>query len=178
MRSEDPVETAIWMQMHGFDRPGGVQWRAFAVSLLDLEEFRRQPYTAVCTDRGGDTPELRKDRFVHPGTFGTSTRLLRTFAMDKGVITLPFAVRALTSLPAQILGIADRGRVALGMRADLVVLDPERVRDRSTYFEPFRESEGIEYVLVNGRVVVDAGKPADAKPGRVLTRQRRANETR
>jgi N-acyl-D-aspartate/D-glutamate deacylase len=88
-----------------------VQLRAFAVSLTDLEQFMKQDYTAVCTDRRGDSPELRKDRFVHPGTFGTSTRLIRTFALDKKVITLPFAIRALTSLPAQIVGLRDRGRL-------------------------------------------------------------------
>lgn len=174
LRREDPVETAIWMQLNGFDRPAAVQWRAFAVSLLDLEEFMRQPYTAVCTDRGGDSPDLRDNRFVHPGTFGTSTRLIRTFAMERGTITLPFAIRSLTSLPAQILGLTDRGRLAEGMRADIVVFDPERVRDKATFFQPFQESEGIEFVIVNGRFVVDGEKPTAAKPGRVLRRQRAA----
>lgn len=172
LRNEDPVDTAIWMQMNGFDRPGGVQWRAFAVSLLDLEEFMRQDYTGVCTDRGGDSPSLREERFVHPGTFGTSTRLIRTFALDRRVITLPHAVRSLTGLPAQILGFTDRGRIAEGMRADLVVFDPETIRDKGTYFEPFQYSEGISYVLVNGTFVVDGGKATAAKPGRVLSRQR------
>jgi N-acyl-D-amino-acid deacylase len=172
MRNEDPVETAIWMQLHGFDRPGGVEWRAFAVSLLDLEEFMRQDYTGVCTDRSGETPSMRENQFVHPGTFGTTTRLIRTFALDKRVITLPHAIRSLTGLPAQILGFTDRGRIAPGMRADVVVFDPETIRDKGTYFEPFQYSEGIEHVLVNGQAVVTGGKPTDAKPGRVLSRQR------
>lgn len=176
-RGEDPVDTAIWMQMQGFDRPGGVQWRAFAVSLLDLEEFMRQPYTAVCTDRGGDSPTMREDAFTHPGVFGTATRVIRTFAMERGTITLPFAIRSLTSLPAQILGITDRGRIATGMKADLVVFDPERVRDKSTYFQPFQQSEGINFVLVNGRVVVDNERSTGEKPGRILSRQRRGNES-
>lgn len=174
LRNEDPVETAIYLQMHGFDRPGGVQWRAFAVSLTDLEEFMRQDYTGVCLDRSGDTPDLRKDPFVHPGTFGTATRLIRTFALEKKVITLPFAIRSLTSLPAQILGLKDRGRIAEGMKADLVVFDPATVRDRATYFEPFRYSEGINFVFANGVAVVDGGRPTDARPGRVLDRQRPA----
>jgi N-acyl-D-amino-acid deacylase len=171
-RGEDPIETAIHLQLHGFDRPGGVQWRAFAVSLLDLEEFMRKDYTAVCTDRGGDSPALREDRFVHPGTFGTATRLLRRFALDRQVISLPFAIRSLTSLPAQILGLRDRGRIAEGLKADLVVFDPATVRDRATFFEPFQYSEGINYVLTNGTLVVDGGRPTAAKPGRVLGRQR------
>jgi N-acyl-D-amino-acid deacylase len=175
MRGEDPVETAIWMQLNGFDRPAAVEWRAFAVSLLDLEEFMRQPYTGVCTDRSGETPRSRENSFVHPGTYGTATRLIRTFVMERGTITLPFAIRSLTSLPAQILGLVDRGRIAGGMRADIVVFDPERIRDKATYFEPFQPSEGIEFVLVNGGIVVDREKPTAAKPGRVLSRQRPGN---
>ncbi len=173
-RGEDPVETAIHIQLSGFDRPGGIQWRAFAVSLLDLEEFMRKDYTAVCLDRGGDSPRLRQNPFVHPGTFGTATRLIRTFALDKQVISLPFAIRSLTSLPAQILGLKDRGRIAEGLRADVVVLDPATVRDKATFFEPFQYSEGIEFVLTNGQLVVDGGAPTAAKPGRVLERQRTA----
>jgi len=173
-RNEDPVDTAIWMQMNGFDTPGGVEWRAFAVSLLDLEEFMRQDYTAVCTDRSGESPEMRRNPFVHPGTFGTVPRLIRTFAMERRTITLPHAIRSLTGLPAQILGLKDRGRIAEGLLADVVVFDPDRIRDKATYFEPFQYSEGVTHVLVNGAFVLDDGKPTAAKPGRVLTRQRTA----
>jgi N-acyl-D-amino-acid deacylase len=172
-REEDPVDTAIHIQLNGFDRPGGIQLRAFAVSLLDLEEFMKKDYTGVCTDRQGDTEELRKNAFVHPGTFATTTRLLRQFVFEKKVITLPFAIRSLTSLPASILGFRDRGRLLEGARADVVILDPETLRDKATYFEPFQFSEGIDVVLVNGAPVVDGGKPTGARPGRVLSRQRK-----
>jgi N-acyl-D-aspartate/D-glutamate deacylase len=173
LRKEDPIDTAIFFQMNGFERPGGIQFRAFAVSLLDLEEFMRQDYTAVCTDRGGASVDAaRPGRFIHPGTFGTAPRLIRTFALEKRVVTLPFVIRSLTSLPARILGLTDRGRIEPGRKADVVIFDPERIRERATYFEPYQYSEGIEYVLVNGQMVVDAGKPTDAKPGRVLARQR------
>ena len=79
----------------------------------------------------------------------------------------------MTSLSAQILGLADRGRLAPGQKADVVVFDPERLRDKATYFEPYQYSEGIDVVLVNGQFVVETGKPTGAKPGRVLERQRR-----
>jgi N-acyl-D-amino-acid deacylase len=75
---------------------------------------------------------------------------------------------------AQILGLKDRGRIAEGLLADVVVFDPDRIRDRATYFEPFQYSEGITHVLVNGAFVLDDGEPTAAKPGRVLTRQRTA----
>ncbi len=177
-RGEDPVDTAIHIQLNGFDRPGGIQLRAFAVSLLDLEEFMKKDYTGVCTDRQGDTPELRKNAFVHPGTFATTTRLLRQFVLEKKIITLPFAIRSLTSLPASILGLSDRGRLVEGARADVVVLDADRLRDNATYFEPFQYSDGIEQVWVNGTLVVNGGKPTEAKPGRVLSRQSGAKKDR
>jgi N-acyl-D-amino-acid deacylase len=173
-RKEDPVDTAIWLQMNGFDRPGGVQFRAFAVSLLEIEEFMKKDYTAVCTDRDGDSPELRKNPFVHPGTFGTVPRKLRTFVFDRNVVTLPFAIRSMTSLSAQILGLRDRGRLAEGLKADIVVFDPATIKDKATFQSPFVFSEGINFVLVNGGFVVDRGKPTTARPGKVLERQRPA----
>jgi N-acyl-D-amino-acid deacylase len=173
-RGEDPVDTAIYIQLNGFDRPGGIQLRAFAVSLLDLEEFMKKDYTGVCTDRQGDTPELRKNAFVHPGTFATTTRLLKQFVLEKKTITLPFAIRSLTSLPASILGLRDRGRLVEGAAADIVILDTDRLHDKATYFDPFQYSEGIESVWVNGALVVNAEKPTGARPGRVLSRQRTA----
>jgi N-acyl-D-amino-acid deacylase len=174
MRNEDPVETAIHIQLHGFDRPAAIEWRAFAVSLEDLKEFMRQDYTAVCTDRRGDGPRIRSNRFIHPGTFGTAVRRVKRFSIDEQVTTLPFAIRSMTSLSAQILGLKDRGRIAEGLRADIVVFDPETLEDKATYFEPFQYSTGIDFVLVNGQFVVDGGKPTAAKPGKVLERQRTA----
>jgi N-acyl-D-amino-acid deacylase len=172
-RREDPIDTALFLQRNGFARPGGVEFRAFAVSLLDLEEFMRQDYTAVCTDRGGaSVEEAKPGRFIHPGTFGTAPRRIRTFVFEKKITTLPFAIRSMTSLSAQILGLTDRGRLAPGQKADVVVFDPERLRDKATYFEPYQYSEGIDVVLVNGQFVVENGKPTGAKPGRVLERQR------
>ena len=92
--------------------------------------------------------------------------------LEKKTITLPFAIRSLTSLPASILGLRDRGRIAEGAAADIVILDTDRLRDKATYFDPFQYSEGIEKVWVNGALVVDEGKPTRARPGKVLSRQR------
>ena len=172
LRREDPIDTAIYFQLNGFNRVGGVEFRAFAVSLLDLEEFMRRDYTGVCTDRGGASVEQKRGDFIHPGTFGTAPRRIRTFVFDKPVTTLAFAIRSLSSLAARILGLKDRGSIAVGQKADIVVFDPATLADKATYFEPYRYAEGINYVLVNGQLVVDGGKPTAAKPGRVLTRQR------
>ena len=79
LRHEDPIDTAIHFQMNGFDRVGGIEFRAFAVSLLDLEEFMRKDYTGVCTDRtGASVDDRRAGAFIHPGTFGTAPRRIKT----------------------------------------------------------------------------------------------------
>jgi len=171
-RDEPVFDTVIWLQMNGFDRPGGVLWMAKAVGMIDIEEWMSKDYTAVCLDRGGDRPEIRGDASVHPGTFGTSGRLIREFVMERGTITLPHAIRSLTGLAAQILGLRDRGRLEVGMKADLVVFDPETIRTDATYLDPFVYQQGMTHVLVNGTFVVDEGVPTDALPGRVLERQR------
>jgi N-acyl-D-amino-acid deacylase len=74
----------------------------------------------------------------------------------------------MTSVAAAELGLYDRGRLAPGLAADLVIFDPERIRDQATPAEPTRRSEGIRFVVVNGQLVIDDGKPTPARPGRVL----------
>lgn len=169
-RGETPFETAIWLQMNGFDRPGGVLWMAQAVGTEDIVEWMVQDYTAVTLDRGGDRPDIRDNPAVHPGQYGTSGRLIREHAMERGTITLPHAIRSLTGLAAQILRLPDRGRLATGMKADIVVFDPETIRTEATYLNPFVYQEGMTHVLVNGVFVVDEGEPTDALPGEVLRR--------
>ena len=170
-REETPFETAIWLQMNGFDRPGGVLWMAQAVGNEDIVEWMRQDYTAVTLDRGGDRPDIRSNPAVHPGQYGTSGRLIREHVMERGTITLPHAIRSMTGLPAQILGLRDRGRIAEGMKADVVVFDPETIKTEATYLDPFVFQEGMTHVLVNGELVVDEGAPTGATPGVVLERQ-------
>ncbi|MDH3271338.1 MAG: amidohydrolase family protein [Gemmatimonadota bacterium] len=170
-RGENIFETAIWLQMNGLDQPGGVLWMAKAVGMIDIEEWMRQDYTGVALDRMVDTGD-RSSRSTHPGQFGTSGRLLREFVFERGTITLPHAIRSMTGLAAQILGLEDRGRIAVGQKADIVVFDPETVRSDATYLDPYVYQEGMNWVLVNGRFVVDDGAPTAELPGIVLERQR------
>jgi N-acyl-D-aspartate/D-glutamate deacylase len=97
--------------------------------------------------------------------------VLGEFVREDAWLGLEEAVRKMTSAPADRLGLKDRGRLAEGMKADIVVFDPERVRSNATYEEPRRFPDGIEYVMVNGVVVVDRGEHTGALPGRVLRRQ-------
>jgi N-acyl-D-aspartate/D-glutamate deacylase len=104
----------------------------------------------------------------HPRSFGTFTRILGDVVRNRHIITLEEAVRKMTSQPANRLGIADRGLLRQGMKADVVVFDPATVSDTSTYAKPDQYSKGVAWVFINGTPVVANGNPTDALPGRVL----------
>ncbi len=104
----------------------------------------------------------------HPRAWGTFPRFLAKYVRDLGVISLEECVRKMTSLPAGRLGLGDRGTIETGMAADLVVFDPDTVRDTATFEEPKSFPEGIPHVVVNGQIVKDAGRQTDALAGRVL----------
>jgi N-acyl-D-aspartate/D-glutamate deacylase len=106
----------------------------------------------------------------HPRSFGTFTRKLGHYAREEGVISLTHAVRSASGLPADILGLADRGYLRPEWKADVVVFDPHTVRDRATFDDPFQYSEGIRWVLVNGVPAVHDGTPTGALAGRALRR--------
>jgi len=165
-------ETALWLAEHGFpERLGGVVWTMRAVGMVDIEEWMRHDWNGVSLDRGVD--DLADCQpYTHPGTWGTSGRLIRTFAMERGTITVPYAIRSLTSVGAQALGLVDRGLIRPGMAADLVVLDLENVRTDASYLDPCRAQRGTEAVVINGTLVVLDGRVTGALPGRVLERPR------
>jgi N-acyl-D-amino-acid deacylase len=104
----------------------------------------------------------------HPRSYGTFPRYLAVYVRELGILTWEQAVRKMTSLPCQRLGFADRGLLRPGLAADVVCLDPETVRDTATYEEPRRLPEGIPYVVVNGEVAVDDGRPTGVPTGRAL----------
>ena len=104
----------------------------------------------------------------HPRLYGTYPRFLRTYVREGKVFSLPEAIRKITSFPAKILGIPDRGTLAEGNWADMVLFDPETITDRATYEEPELYPEGISRVFVNGIEVVNPKGTTGALPGRVL----------
>jgi N-acyl-D-amino-acid deacylase len=129
----------------------------------------RQPWTMTCTDGELTEPGAGKP---HPRGYGGFVRKLAVYARDRGVIGLEHAVRSMTSLPATVFGLRNRGTIQPGAWADLVVFDPARLRDAATYAEPQQIAEGMRWVLVNGQVVIAEGAPTGALPGRVLRPER------
>jgi N-acyl-D-amino-acid deacylase len=152
--------------------PEGAYLRNRAMDEPDIERYMRQEYTATSTDAGVDVIRApgERARGLHPRFYGSLPRKIARYARDRQVISLPFAVRSATGLPAQIVGLADRGTLREGNKADVVVFDLARLRDRTTYLQPRQFSEGVEYVLVNGRLTLDRGTPTAARPGVVIPR--------
>ncbi len=167
-RGISDVEMVIALQLEGDpDRRGGARLRGFSMSEIDIEAFYAQPWTATGSDASIALPS---DGPVHARYYGTFPRKIRRYALERGVISLEDAVRTSTSLPAQILGLRDRGQIREGFFADIVVFDLETIRDAATFFEPHQYAEGIDYVMVNGQFVVDGGTKTWERAGRVLIR--------
>ena len=163
---EDPIDTILFLQMSGDARPGGGSYRAMNVDEEDIREVIRQDFTMYGTD-GGSIPFEQGS--IHPRFYGTFPRIIRKYVLTERVITLPQAIRQMTSLPATVLRLKDRGLLREGYWADITVFDPVTIRDRSTYVNPHVYSEGIRYVLINGELAVDQGEVTERLPGVVLT---------
>ena len=134
-----------------------------------LRQVLAQPYVAGGTD--GGTIDLDSENLpplVHPRHLGTIPRLLGTYVREEGLLSWEEAIRKLSGLPAQILGLEERGTLVEGNFADLAIFDPETIRGVATFEDPFHYSIGMRYVLVNGAPVVDEGEYTRALPGRAL----------
>jgi N-acyl-D-amino-acid deacylase len=129
----------------------------------------RRPWMKISSDAAGYDPKwAATEGPVHPRSYGTFPRVLGRYVRENGVLTLEEAIRKMTSAPAKRLGLVDRGLLHPGMAADVVILDPEHVRDRATYREPHQLSTGILHVWINGVHVLRDGSHTGALPGRHL----------
>ena len=167
IRGTDPATTLIWLVNEAqaaakANRPSGETIIAASMDERDIARIIAWPYTNICTDG-----ELEGK---HPRGFGSFTRVLGRYVRDQHVVSLPEAIRKMTSLAAANVGIRDRGRVAPGMKADLVLFDPNTVIDRATPAEPHALSVGIAKVWVNGSLAYTNGKVTGARAGAVLRR--------
>jgi N-acyl-D-aspartate/D-glutamate deacylase len=104
----------------------------------------------------------------HPRSYGTFARVLGRYVRELKVLALEDAIRKMSSYPAQRIGLADRGILHAGMKADVAIFDPETVRDMSTFEQPHQYAQGVSTVIINGQVVFENGMMTAARPGRVL----------
>lgn len=140
-----------------------------AVDEPEVRELMVKPWNMICSD-GGYVADGRSI-FNHPRSTGTFTRVLGHYSRDLKLLTLPEAVRKMTSLPADFLRLHDRGRLAVGKAADIAMFDPAKVRDVSTWLRPNVYSEFVLHVVVNGTPVVLNGVVTGATPGQIVRRQ-------
>ena len=161
---ESTVANAAELVMEIVER-GGARAIYHAMDEADVERIMQHPATAIGSDGG---VSVFGESVPHPREYGTFARVLGRYVRERGVLTLEEAVRKMSGATAQRLGLQDRGLLREGFVADVAVFDPERVVDRATFEQPHQYAEGVEYVLVNGVVVVDGGEHTGARPGRVL----------
>ena len=166
LRHTDAIETLLDLLV---EDAGYTYVAVFGMSEPDVALALRQPWVSIDNDSQGTAPDgLLGKEHPHPRAYGTFPRILRKYVREERRLTLEDAVRKFSSLPAQRMRLGDRGVLKVGMWADVVVFDPDSVRDRATFARPNQLSEGMRWVLVNGIPVIADGQATGALPGQVL----------
>jgi len=165
MMGKDPLDALCDLLI---SEGGSAEAVYFGMSDPDVRLAMQQPWVGIGSDGSAVNPEMEFVGKPHPRFYGTFPRVLGHYAREENVLTLADAVRKMTSFPAQIEGLTDRGLLRPGMAADIAIFDPKTVIDQATFDAPHQYPVGIPYVIVNGVVVLDKGQHTGAKPGRVL----------
>ena len=150
-------------------RRGGASAIFHAMSEEDVERIMAHPFTMIASDGRLTQPG---EGHPHPRWYGTFPRVLGLYARDKGVLSLEQAVRKMSTMPAERMGLRERGQLREGWFADVVIFDPATVSDQATFEDPHQYPVGIDWVLVNGAIAVENGQYRNIRPGRVLRRGR------
>jgi len=157
---ENAAETALWLV-----EQGGCSGIFHAIGEDDLQRILRHPATMIGSD--GEVPIFGQAN-PHPRSYGTFVRVLGRYVRDLKTITLEDAIRKMSAFPAQRIGLADRGVLREGLKADIAIFDPATIRDLATFEQPHQYAEGVTHVIVNGQIAFENGKMTAARPGRVL----------
>jgi dihydroorotase/N-acyl-D-amino-acid deacylase len=165
LMQQDPVDALCDLLISENASPSAIY---FIMSEADVELAMKSPWLAFGSDGVAVNPGMSFMGRPHPRFYGTFPRVLGRYVREKHVLTLPDAVRKMTSLAAQIAGLADRGVLRSGLAADITIFDPATIADTATFEDPMRYPVGIAYVIVNGVVVINGGDHTGARPGRVL----------
>jgi N-acyl-D-amino-acid deacylase len=157
---QDVVETAIHLILNG-----GSSVISYNMNESDVLHFMQKDYVMTSSDGHVVLPG---EGMPHPRNYGAFTRKIRKYVLEDQIITMEFAIRAATSLPAEMLGLTDRGTIKKGFAADLVVFDPQNIRDKATFTDPHHYSEGIVFLFVNGEPVIEHGEYNGKLAGKTL----------
>ena len=148
---ENAADTVLWIV-----EKGGCRGIFHAIGEEDLQRILRHPATMIGIGRRG--ADLRRQASPHPRSYGTFVRVLGRYVRELKIITLEDAVRKMSAFPAQRIGLADRGVLREGMKADIAIFDPATVRDTATFERPHQYAEGVLCVIVNGQVAFEDGR--------------------
>lgn len=164
----EPVDAAWDIMLEA--NPNRAMALYFMMTEDDVKTFMQQPWVSIGSDAGASEVlgEMDSLGLPHPRSYGTFPRIIAKYVRDDGVLTLEDAVRKMTWLPAQRMKLKNRGVISIGSWADVVIFDYDTIQDGSTWDEPMKTPTGINYVLVNGEIVVENGKHTGKKPGKVL----------
>ncbi len=168
---QDPWDLAWNIVLEAYpNRAGGY---FFFISEKDIETALRFPWIGIGSDAAAAEVEGGVDALglPHPRSYGTFPRVIARYVRERSVLSLEDAIRKMTSWPAQRLGIRDRGVLREGLWADVVVFDFDNIKDNANWIDGTASPTGIDYVLVNGEIVVDYGRHTGLRPGRVLLGQ-------
>jgi N-acyl-D-aspartate/D-glutamate deacylase len=165
--NKDPPDAAFDLVAQGTGRVMAIY---HMMTEPDIETALRFPWTSIGSDSGAAPIAGGQDAtgLTHPRAYGNFPRVIARYVRERGVLTLEQAVRKMTSWPATRMRLADRGAIRLGCWADVVIFDVDTLQDLATYDEPVRSPAGIDYVLVNGQIVIDHDRHTGARPGKVL----------
>ena len=161
--------TDAWDAFFDLVQAGGVSVNPRSMNEEQKWQALRAEFVMIDTDASPVNPATTASS--HPRAFGAFPRVIAKYVREDGILSLEDAVRRMTSLAARRLGLADRGLIAPGMAADLVLFDPDEVRDVARFGDPMRYAEGMDFVFVNGVPVIDDGALTEARPGRLLRRE-------
>jgi N-acyl-D-aspartate/D-glutamate deacylase len=165
-KKADPIDALLDLLI---EDQGYTSVAVFGMAEKDVALALKQPWVSINNDSQGTAPDgILGQEHPHPRAYGTFPRILRKYVREEKALTLEDAIRKFTSLPAQRMRLGDRGVLKAGMWADVVVFDPDSVRDLATFAQPNQLSEGMRWVLVNGVPVIADGRPTGALPGKVL----------
>ena len=141
----------------------------FGMSEENTALILNHPLVMLCSDGRALAPYgILSENVPHPRNYGAFPRFLKVYVREKKLLALPQAIKKMTSMPAERMGLEKRGMIKKGNYADLVVFDPSKIEDKATYIQPKQYPEGIDYVIVNGQVVVEKGTHTGALPGKTL----------
>jgi N-acyl-D-aspartate/D-glutamate deacylase len=166
LRHQDPIDALLDILI---EDQAYTSVAVFGMDEADATLALQQPWVAIDNDSQGTAPTgILGEEHPHPRAYATFPRILRKYVREEHRLTLQDAIRKFSALPAQRLGLTDRGVLKEGMWADIDVFDPEKIHDVATFEKPNQLSVGMQYVLVNGVPVIAGGKATNTLPGKVL----------